>query len=112
MANPETPKATAPKTESPFPAFPSLPNFPQFDPMSMWTAGQQTFTKMMTDAVARWQSFSEQYAAIEQQVSTQAQGAVSHWAQLAKDAITYGSQLSAESRKLSIETVQKMGVGA
>ncbi len=110
MANQETtPKATLPKTDGAFPAFPS---FPSFDPMSMWAAGQQTFTKLMTDAVGRWQSFSEQYATIEHQVSTQAHGAVTQLAQLAKDAITYGTQLSAEARKLSLETAKKMGVGA
>jgi hypothetical protein len=112
MANPETPKATPPKTDAPLPAFPSFPSFPNFDPMSMWAAGQQTFTKLMTDAAGRWQSFTEQYAAIEQQVSTHAQDAVNHWAQLAKDAIAYGTQLSAEARKMSLETAKKMGVGA
>ena len=109
MANSETPKATPPKTDAPFPGFPSFPNF---DPMAMWATGQQTFTKMMTEAAGRWQSFADQCAAVEQQVSTHAQGAVNHWAQLAKDAISYGTQLSAEARKLSLETAKKMGVGA
>ena len=106
MANPETPNTSAktPKTESAFPGMPSL------DPMAMWSQGQQTFHKLMTDALGRWQAFADQYAAIEQQVSTHAQGAVANCAQLAKDAIAYGAQLSAEARKLSIETAKKMGV--
>ncbi len=108
MANPETPK-TAPKTDNPFGSFPS---FPTFDPMQIWAQSQQTFAKLMTDSVARWQAFGDQYASVEQQVSTQAQTAVTQWAQLAKDAIAYGTQLSAEARKLSIETAKKMGVGA
>lgn len=106
MANPETTNtsAKAPKTEGAFPGIPS------FDPMAMWSQGQQTFTKLMTDAMGRWQTFAEQYASIEQQVTTHAQGAVTNWAQLAKDAISYGTQLSAEARKLSLETAKKMGV--
>lgn len=109
MANPE-PTKTAPKTDSnPFTAFPSLSSF---DPMNMWAQGQQAFTKMMTDATTRWQSFSEQCASIEQQMSSHAQTAVTSWAQLAKDAIAYGTQVSAEARKLSLETAKKMGVPA
>jgi len=98
--------STAPKAENPFAAFAS------FDPMTMWAQSQQTFTKMMNDSLTRWQSFGDQYAAIEAQVSSHAQNAVSTMAQLAKDAIAYGAQLSAEARKLSVETAKKMGVSA
>ena len=118
MANPDTTK-TAPKTDSnPFPAFPAFPAFPtfpalsSFDPSGMWAQGQQAFATLMTDAAGRWQAFADQYAAVEQQVSTHAQTAVASWAQLAKDAIAYGAQLSAEARKLSVETAKKMGVSA
>ncbi|MBA3459672.1 MAG: hypothetical protein H0T46_06910 [Deltaproteobacteria bacterium] len=107
MPTPETPK-TAPAT----PTFPSFPTLPSFDPYAMWQQGQQTFNKLMADSVARWQSFGDQYAAIEVQLSTHAQTAVTTWAQLAKDAITYGTQMSAEARKLGLETAKKMGVGA
>lgn len=82
-----------------------------FDPMAMWQQGQQVFTKMMTDSLARWQSFADQYAAIEAQVSTHAQAAVANWSQLAKDAIVYGTQLSAEGRTASVDAAKKMGVG-
>ena len=98
---PETPKTAR-----------SFPQMPSFDPYAMWQQGQQTFTKLMTDSLARWQSFADQFASIEAQVSTQAQSAVTHWAQLAKDAIAYGTQLSAEARKLGVDTAKKMGVGA
>jgi hypothetical protein len=107
MPTPETPKTTPPT-----PSFPSFPTLPTFDPYAMWQQGQQTFTKLMADSVARWQSFGDQYAAVEQQLSTHAQTAVTTWAQLAKDAIAYGTQLSAEGRKLGVETAKKMGVGA
>jgi hypothetical protein len=107
--------ATTPETPKSIPSTPSAapqPPFASFDPYAMWQQGQQAFTKLMTDSVARWQSFADQYAGIEQQVSSHAQTAVTHWAQLAKDAIAYGTQLSAEARKLGVETAKKMGVGA
>lgn len=105
MANtPETPKTTPSST--------TFPQLPSFDPMAMWQQGQQAFTKMMSDSLGRWQAFGDQYATIEAQVQAQAQNAVSQWAQLAKDAITYGTQLSAEGRKLAADAAKKMGVGA
>ena len=101
--------ATTPETPKTAPSFPQMPSF---DPYAMWQQGQQTFTKLMTDSLARWQSFADQFASIEAQVSTHAQTAVTHWAQLAKDAIAYGQSLSAEARKLTVETAKKMGVPA
>lgn len=100
-------KNTPPKsTETPFQTFPA------FDPMAMWAQGQAQMQKLMGDATTRWQAFADQVAQIEQQVSSHAQAAVTNWAQLAKDAIAYGVQLSAEARKLSIETAKKLGVQA
>jgi len=96
---------------------PSLPPPPAahassspFDPTAFWAQGQQAFSKMMTDSLARWQAFSEQYAVIESQVASQAQHAVASWAQLAKDAIAYGQQLSAEARKLAMDATKKMSI--
>ncbi len=105
MAN-ETNKTSTPPNPSTASAMPG------FDPMAAWTQGQQVFGKLMTDSLTRWQSFADQYAAIEQQVASHATTAVNHWAQLAKDAIAYGQQLSSEARKLSVETAKKMGVTA
>lgn len=98
---------TTTKTEASSNPFP----FPT-DPMAIWTQSQAQLTKLMADAQARWQSFADQYAAVEAQVSQHAQTAVANWAQLAKDAIAYGVQLSAEARKLSLETAKKLGVNA
>lgn len=81
-----------------------------FDPSAFWAQGQQAFNKMMTDSLARWQAFADQYAAIESQVASQAQAAVTSWAQLAKDAISYGQQLSAEARKLAADATRKLSV--
>lgn len=101
----EAPKA-APTAEFPHNLFAS------FDPMAYWTQSQQAFQKMVSDAYARSHSFAEQYAALETQMISRAQGAVSNWAQLAQDAIAYSAQLSAEARKLGFETARKMTVGA
>lgn len=100
---------TSSTTSSTAPAGAAFPQMPSFDPYAMWQQGQQTFTKLMTDTVGRWQAFADQYAAIEAQVSTHAQTAVAQWAQLAKDAISYGTQLSTEARKLGVDTAKKMG---
>jgi hypothetical protein len=102
--------ATTPETPKTAPS--AAPQLPSFDPMAMWQQGQQAFAKMMADSLARWQAFGDQYATIEAQVSTQAQAAVTNWAQLAKDAIAYGTQLSAEARKASVDAAKKLGVGA
>ena len=103
----EAPKA-APMPEMPFPQ--TL--FASFDPMAYWTQSQQAFQKLVTDSYARAHSFADQYAALETQVVSRAQGAVANWAQLAQDAIAYSAQLSAEARKLGFETARKMSVGA
>ncbi len=104
--NTTTTPPKAPTAENPFQAFQA------FDPMQMWAQGQAQMQKLMGDATARWTAFADQYAQIEQQVSSHAQAAVTNWAQLAKDAIAYGVQLSAEARKLSLETAKKLGVTA
>jgi hypothetical protein len=104
----EAPKA-APAQEA---AFPQFPQFASFDPMTYWTQSQQAFQKIITDSYARAHSFADQYAAMETQVVSRAQGAVANWAQLAQDAIAYSATLSAEARKLGFETARKMSVGA
>jgi hypothetical protein len=106
MANPETTKIPPAASTNPFTALPS------FDPMAMWAQSQAAFTKMINDSLTRWQSFGDQYASVEAQVANHANTAVTQWAQLAKDAIAYGQSLSAEARKLTVETAKKMGVPA
>jgi hypothetical protein len=105
METKKTEKTEA-KTENPFTAFPT------FDPMTYWTQSQQQFTKLVADAYARANSFAEQYGALETQMVARAQGAVASWAQLTQDAIAYSAQLSAEARKIGLETIRKMSAGA
>jgi hypothetical protein len=92
------------------PAAPSA-MFGAFDPMAYWAQSQQSFHKLVGDAYGRAHSFADQYAALETQMITRAQGAVVSWAQLAQDAIAYAAQLSAEARKLGLETARKIGSG-
>lgn len=96
-----TEQTKKPETKIPFVA-------PNFDPMAMWSQGQQAFHQMMADAYGRMVSFAEEYAALESQFVTRAQGAVQNWAQLSADAIAYGSQLSANARKLGLENAKKL----
>jgi len=103
------------KTESQTTQSTQTPNQPKienpflsFDPFAAWTQSQQAFTKMMTDAFGRAQAFGEQCAAFETAAVTRAQGAIATWAQLAQDTLAYSAQLSAESRKLALETARRM----
>jgi hypothetical protein len=94
-------------TESKTPKMPTA-QFANFDPMAAWTQGQQAFAQMMTDAFGRMTSFAEEYAALESQFVTRAQGAVQNWAQLTSDAIAYGAQLASQARKSSLENAKKL----
>jgi hypothetical protein len=105
----ETKKIEAPKIDIPK----MDPNpFAAFDPIAYWNATQAAWHKAMTDAYGRAQAFADQYAVLEGQFITRAQGAVANWAQLTQDAIAYAGQLTAEARKLSFDTARKMGVVA
>jgi len=82
--------------------------FVGFDPMTAWTQGQAALHQMMADAFGRMTSFAEEYASLESQFVTRAQGAVSNWAQLTSDAIAYGAQLTAQARKAGLENAKKL----
>ncbi|HEY1552485.1 MAG TPA: hypothetical protein VGG28_31875 [Kofleriaceae bacterium] len=99
---------TETKTETKTTTEPKTANmFATFDPMTAWTTGQAAFHQMMADAMTRFTSFSDDVAALEHQMMSRAQGAVASWAQLTQDAIAYGAQLSAQARKLGVETARK-----
>jgi hypothetical protein len=102
-----TDSKTETKTTTETKAAPTANMFATFDPMTAWTTGQAAFHQMMADAMARFASFSEDVAAVEHQMLSRAQGAVASWAQLTQDAIAYGAQLSAQARKLGLETARK-----
>jgi hypothetical protein len=93
---------SSPKTDS-------LPNpFTSFDPMAAWTASQQAFQKLLTDAQGRAQSLADEYAALEAQMIARARQAIETWAQLAQDALSYSAQLTAQARKLGLDAARKI----
>ncbi len=101
-------KNIPPKAESAAPHNP----FSAFDPMATWQATQATWQKMMTDACGRAQAWADEYASIEAQMYGRALQTVDTWAQLARDTIEYGQQLSSQARKLGFEAARRAGVGA
>src|SRR5262245_49685966 len=100
-----------PETKDSFPKIDPLPKienaaqtlFSAFDPMATWAAAQQTWSKMMSEASGRAQAWADEYAQLETQMYARARSAVDTWAQLARDTIAYGEQLSAQARKLGFE---------
>lgn len=122
----EAPKAEAPKAEPAANPFASM--FGAFDPMAYWTQSQQAFQKLVSDAawmqpqqamqklvgdaVGRAQAFADHYATMENHMVSRAHAAVASWAQMTQDAIAYAAQLSAEARKLGLETLRKAQPGA
>lgn len=86
--------------------------FTAFDPMTAWTASQAAFQKMFTDAQSRAQAFVDEYASLEAQMLARAKTAIETWSQLAQEALAYSAQLSAQARKLGLDTARKMSAGA
>lgn len=101
-------KEAFPKIE---PVAPHNP-FGAFDPLATWTATQQTWQKMMSDAYGRAQAWGEEYAQFEAQMFARTRTAIDTWAQLARDTVTYSEQLTAQARKLGFEVVRKASTGA
>lgn len=113
MANTESSQSKSQATQKPeAPKAEQANPFAAFDPMGYWAAAQAQSQKMMSEAFGRTQQFADQYAAIESQFVSRAQQAVASWAQMTQDAIAYAAQLSAEARKLGLETARKMSAGA
>jgi hypothetical protein len=97
-------ETTTPKTAAASP----FPGFPAFDPMAMWATTQQTFAKLMADSTTRSSALAEQFVAMETQFVARAHEAINTWSQLAHDALTYSTQLTADSRKLGMDAAKKM----
>ena len=95
----ETKTTSTPKTDA--------NPFAGFDPMTAWATSQAQMQQFFTDAMKRMSTLADEYATLEGQMIARAQGAVANWAQLAQDAIAYGAQLSAQARKISLETARK-----
>jgi len=77
---------------------PKIPKFETFDPSQLFAASQQAAHKML-----------DQYAELEAQWIARAKQAIETWSQLAQEALAYSAQLSAQARKLGLDTARKIG---
>src|SRR5262245_41641578 len=103
---------TKTETKETFPKIEPAAVHNMFDPMAAWSASQQQFHKMMSEAYSRWQAWADEYATLEGQMFTRARAAIDTWAQVSRDTLAYCEQLSAQARKISTEAVRKASVGA
>jgi hypothetical protein len=67
----------------------------------------ETIQKMMDEQVERMESQQKDYTRMESQAYAQLSKNIDEAARLFKDGIAYNSQLSAEWRKLSLETMRR-----
>lgn len=51
----------------------------------------------------------EQYASFERAAVARSQAAVATWSSMTQDAIAYSAQLAAEARKLTAESLRRVG---
>lgn len=82
------------------------------DPMGYWSSFRDAMTAARTQSAGVADKLDAQYSELEQQLVERAHLAVATWAQLANDAISYGSRLSTEARKLGADAAKKMGATA
>jgi acetyl-CoA acetyltransferase len=68
---------------------------------------QEFFKKMMEEQVSRATSLVDELAKLEAQGVEQARAAVEEMGKLAKESIAYSTKLSAEWRKMSLDTFRK-----
>jgi hypothetical protein len=73
------------------------------------TPNPSTSTSATPDPFAQ---FVDQFTTLEAQMMSRARQAIEAWAQLAQDALAYSAQLSAQARKLGLETARKMQTGS
>ena len=86
--------------------------FAALDPMGYWSSFREAMTQAQAHTAGITSKLDAQYVELEQQLVERAHLAVATWAQLANDAISYGSRLSTEARKLGADTAKKMGATA
>ncbi len=86
--------------------------FSALDPMGYWSTFREAMTTARTQSAGVADKLDTQYSEIEQQLVERAHLAVATWAQLANDAISYGTRLSTEARKLGGDAAKKMGATA
>ena len=68
---------------------------------------QKLFSTAMTDVLVRWTQAMEEFAKVETRTAEQVRGAMDECGRLAKAQLEYGLKLSADFRKLSVQTLEK-----
>ena len=86
--------------------------FAALDPMGYWSSFRDAMTQAQSHTAGVAGKLDAQYVELEQQLVERAHLAVATWAQLANDAISYGSRLSTEARKRGADAAKKMGATA
>ncbi len=86
--------------------------FSALDPMGYWSTFREAMTSARTQSAGVADKLDAQYTELEQQLVERAHLAVATWAQLANDAISYGTRPSTEARKLGADAAKKMGASA
>jgi hypothetical protein len=86
--------------------------FSALDPMGYWSSFRDAITNARTQSAGVADKLDSHYAEVETQLVERAHLAVATWAQLANDAISYGSRLSTEARKLGADAAKKVGASA
>jgi hypothetical protein len=86
----------------------NLRRFPmKFDPIAQWGQFFETWQQMAGDSFTRANTFFAALEKVEAQRVQRAEQAIEQIAQLQKETLAYGAQLSASFRKVSLEAFQK-----
>ena len=67
----------------------------------------EAFKKMLTDQIARLEAMQAEAAKMEEKTANDAQAWIDEWAKLARESMTYATQISAEWRKMSLEATKR-----
>ena len=78
-----------------------------FDPLKLWTAGLETWTRITRDNVERLQSFYNQAADLESATYERAKKSAKELGDMVSESVTYVADLSREWRKVGIETARR-----
>lgn len=79
----------------------------KIDPIESWEKAWDAWRKMTDDSIARMSAFYAEIDRIEAKNLERAEQAMNEAAKLTKDTLTYGAQLGAEWRKLSLEALHR-----
>jgi hypothetical protein len=79
----------------------------KFDPFEQMTKAWETWQSMADESIARTTSFYEAMDKVEAKGVERAESAIHEMAKLTRETLAYNTQLAAEWRRLSLETLQR-----